>query len=63
MIEGHVALAIRNAAELTMSADMQRAAMIRNVSVDLDGLIRLEGVARRAVAPRKCAVNFFRPPR
>ena len=30
-------------------AEMQRAAMIRNESVDLDGLIRLEGVARRAV--------------
>jgi hypothetical protein len=50
MIEGHMALAIRNAAELTMSADMQRAAMIRNEPVDLDGLIRVEGVARRAVA-------------
>jgi hypothetical protein len=41
---------LRNAAELTMLADMQRAAMIRNEPVDLDGLIRLEGVARRAVA-------------
>ena len=59
----NVALTVRNAAELTMLAEMQRAAMIRNEPVDLDGLIRLEGVARRAVAPRKCAVNFFRPPR
>ena len=33
-----------------MLAEMQRAAMIRNEPVDLDGLIRLEGVARRAVA-------------
>ena len=40
----------RNAAELTMLAEMQRAAMIRNEPVDLDGLIRLEGVARRAAA-------------
>ena len=45
-----MALAIRNAAELTMLAEMRRAAMIRNEPVDLDGLIRLEGVARRAVA-------------
>jgi hypothetical protein len=50
MIEGHVALAISNAAELTMLAEMRRGAMIRNEPVDLDGLIRLEGVARRAVA-------------
>jgi hypothetical protein len=33
-----------------MLSEMQRAAMIRNELVDLDGLIRLEGVARRAVA-------------
>jgi hypothetical protein len=45
-----VALAVRNSAELTMSAEMQRAAMIRNEPVDLAGLIRLEGVAQRAVA-------------
>jgi len=50
MIAQHVALAISNAAELTMLAEMRRAAMIRNEPVDLDGLIRLEGVARRAVA-------------
>ena len=50
MIPQHVALAISNAAELTMLAEMRRAAMIRNEPVDLDGLIRLEGVARRAVA-------------
>ena len=33
-----------------MLAEMQRAAMIRNEPVDLDGLIRLQGVAQRAVA-------------
>ena len=32
-----------------MLAEMQRAAMIRNEPVDLDGLIRLEGVAKRAI--------------
>jgi hypothetical protein len=33
-----------------MLSEMQRAAMIRNEPVDLDGLIRLQGVAQRAVA-------------
>jgi hypothetical protein len=45
-----VALAIRNAAELTMLAEMQRAAMIRGEHVDLSNLLRLEGVSKRAVA-------------
>ena len=45
-----VALAIRNAAELTMLAEMQRAALIRGENVDLSNLLRLEGVARRAIA-------------
>ena len=31
-------------------AEMRHAAMIRNEPVDLDGLIRLDGVAQRAVA-------------
>ena len=45
-----VALAIRDAAELVMLAEMQRAAMIRGENVDLSNLLRLEGVARRAIA-------------
>ena len=42
-----MALAVTNAAELTMLAEMRRAAMIRGLILSL---IRLEGVARRAVA-------------
>ena len=42
--------AITRAAELTMLAEMRRAAAIRGEGVDLGDLIRLEGAARRAVA-------------
>ncbi len=42
-------LAIRRAAELVMLAESKRAAMIRGEVVDLGDLLRLEGVARRAV--------------
>jgi hypothetical protein len=42
--------AITRAAELTMLAEMKRAAAIRGEDVDLGDLIRLEGAARRAVA-------------
>jgi len=45
-----VALAVRDASELTMLAEMQRAALIRGENVDLSNLLRLEGVARRAIA-------------
>ena len=45
-----VALAVRDAAELVMLAEMQRAALIRGENVDLSNLLRLEGVARRAIA-------------
>jgi hypothetical protein len=45
-----VALAVRDASELTMLAEMQRAALIRGEAVDLSNLLRLEGVARRAIA-------------
>jgi hypothetical protein len=43
-------LAIRRACELVMLAESQRAAMIRGEAVDLSHLLRLEGVAARAIA-------------
>ena len=45
-----VAKAIHRAAELVIIAEMLRAAMIRGENVDLSNLLRLEGVARRAIA-------------
>ena len=44
------ALVIRWASELVMLAEAQRAAMIQGEPVDLSNLLRLEGVAPRALA-------------
>lgn len=51
-----VSAAITRAAELTMLAEMKRAAAIRGEDVDLGDLIRLEGAARRAVADLRLPV-------
>src|SRR6266481_3130213 len=42
-------LAVRKAAELTVAAEMSRAAMLRGMPTDMLALVRLEGVAARAV--------------
>jgi hypothetical protein len=44
-----VATEIMRASELIMLAERQRGAMIRGETVDLGDLLRLEGVARRAI--------------
>jgi hypothetical protein len=44
-----VAAEIVRASELIMLAELQRGAMIRGETVDLGDLLRLEGVARRAI--------------
>ena len=41
--------AIRRAAELTMFSEKQRATMIRGEPINLSDLLRLEGVAKRAI--------------
>jgi hypothetical protein len=43
-------LAIRRAAELQLLTETMRAAMIRGEAVDVSNLLRLEGVAARALA-------------
>jgi hypothetical protein len=45
-----VKLAIRDASELLTLAEMMRGAMLRGEHVDLSNLLRLEGVAKRAIA-------------
>ena len=41
--------AIRRAAELTMFSEKQRATMIRGEPINVSDLLRLEGVAKRAI--------------
>jgi hypothetical protein len=43
-------LAVRRCAEIVMLAEVQRAKLIRGEDVDLSHLLRLEGVAARALA-------------
>jgi len=42
-------MAVRKAAELTVAAEMARAAMLSGTPTDMLALVRLEGVAARAV--------------
>ena len=58
-----VLVAVRKAAELTVAAEMARAAVLNGgaCAADLDMLVKLEGESRRAVRALGIKVNFARP--
>ena len=59
-VNGLTAVMVRRAAELTTAAEMARAGMLNGVATDMLALIRLEGVASRAV--RALGLKVEQPP-
>jgi hypothetical protein len=61
VLDESVRMAIRRAAELTVAAEQQRAALLRGDPVDSLALIRLENAARRAVNALRLGEHEHRP--
>jgi hypothetical protein len=59
-VNGLTAVMVRKAAELTVAAEMARANMLNGVPTDMLALVRLEGVAARAL--RLLGLKVEQPP-